>query len=141
MPPAVRSAKSPERGESRKKSSKRRSTIAGWRARTTDLSTAKLRPYGNVVFVDVGTGRNELIRFGRRANGLWPPTDRGRGWIAPAAESAQQPSFRSFLRSFRTFAALCARFAFLSFLRSVAQTELIGVVGGVAVRGAPVTVS
>jgi hypothetical protein len=45
------------------------------------------------------------------------------------------------LRSLRTFGLLCAFFAFFSFLRSLAQTELFGVVGGVAAGGASVTVS
>jgi len=48
MPLDVRSAKSPERWESRSRYSKRRSTIARWRARTTDLSAPRLAAYAAI---------------------------------------------------------------------------------------------
>src|SRR3954471_10147080 len=48
MPQDVRSAKSPERWESRRRSSTRRSTIARWRARTTDLSARRLAAYAAI---------------------------------------------------------------------------------------------
>jgi hypothetical protein len=48
MPPGGRSARSPARWESRRRSSSRRSTIAGWRALTTEPSARRVAAYAAV---------------------------------------------------------------------------------------------